>query len=210
MRRNRHRCALLLAAAAATLLTACGATPPTPADPPTSTTTTSTTTTPTTTTPSPAPTPAPTSDAPVAARVTRQQVEVTFYSAADNDPPGSSEIAHPNTRHSVAGGSGTYQDPLTLATDPREIRPGVLVYYPRLQKYFVMEDDCATCIQQWTATRTPHVDLWMPAPMGSAVDSCEAALTPDNRDTIEVNPPPGLPIDPRPLYDSAGHCWPST
>ena len=116
MRRNRHRCALLLTAAAATLLTACGATPPTPADPPTSTTTA-----PTTTTPSPAPTPAATSDPPVAAQVTRQQVEVTFYTAADNDPPGSSEIAHPNTRHSVAGGSGTYQDPLTLATDPREI-----------------------------------------------------------------------------------------
>ena len=199
MRRNGHRCALLLAAAA-TLLAACAAIPPTPADPPA----------PTTTMPSPAPTPPPATDTPVVPQGTRQQVEVTFYSAADNDPPGSSDIAYPNTRHSIAGGTGTHDDPLTMATDPREIRPGALVYYPRLQKYFVMEDDCATCIDQWTATRTPHVDLWMPARVDSAVQTCEAALTPDGRDSIEVNPPPGLPVDPRPLYDSAGHCWPMT
>ena len=141
---------------------------------------------------------------------TRQQVEVTFYAAADNDPAGSADIAYPNSRHAVAGGSGSYQDPLTLATDPREIRPGVLVYYPPLQKYFVMEDDCAECIDEWTATHSPHVDLWISAGGNPAVQNCEAALTPDNRDTIEVNPPPGLPVDPRPLYDTAGHCWPMT
>ena len=32
-------------------------------------------------------------------------VFVTFYGAADNDPPGSTEIAHPNGRHQEAGGS---------------------------------------------------------------------------------------------------------
>ena len=30
-------------------------------------------------------------------------VEVTFYGALDNDPPGSTEIAYPNGRHPAAG-----------------------------------------------------------------------------------------------------------
>ena len=51
-------------------------------------------------TPTPAPTQAP------AGRM--WSVVVTFYGAADNDPPGSTEIAHPNDRHQEAGGTGTY------------------------------------------------------------------------------------------------------
>ena len=158
---------------------------------------------------------APAQAPPVAAPTTaapqgiRQQVEVTFYAAADNDPPGSAEIAYPNSRHTAAGGTGTYADPLSLATDPREIRPGVLVYYPPVKKYFVMEDDCAECIDDWSTDRTPHVDLWTSNSADPAVQNCEAALTPDGRDTIIVNPPADLPVDPKPLY-AGGRCWPNT
>jgi hypothetical protein len=139
----------------------------------------------------------------------RQRVEVTFYAAADNDPPGSTEIAYPNSRHVAAGGTGTYADPLSLATDPREIRPGVLVYYPPVQKYFVMEDDCAECIDDWDQSRTPHVDLWASNTSDPAVLTCEAALTPDGPDTIIVNPQADLPVDLKPLYAN-GWCWPNT
>ncbi|HEX5812227.1 MAG TPA: hypothetical protein VFY38_09015 [Pseudonocardia sp.] len=139
----------------------------------------------------------------------RQRVEVTFYAAADNDPPGSADIAYPNSRHAEAGGTGTVADPLSLATDPREIRPGVLVYYPPIQKYFVMEDDCVPCIDEWSGHRTPHVDLWMSNTTNPAVRDCEAALTPDDPDTIIVNPPTDLPVDPRPLYAN-GRCRPGT
>jgi hypothetical protein len=139
----------------------------------------------------------------------RQRVEVTFYAAADNDPPGSTEIAYPNSRHVAAGGTGTHADPLSLATDPREIRPGVLVYYPPVQKYFVMEDDCAECIDDWAETRTPHVDLWVSNTSDPAVLACEAALTPDGPDTIIVNPPADLPVDLKPLF-ADGRCWPNT
>ncbi|HEX3261114.1 MAG TPA: hypothetical protein VHS35_21540 [Pseudonocardia sp.] len=156
--------------------------------------------------PVPAPAVAPTAPAPQAIR---QQVEVTFYAAADNDPAGSAEIAYPNSRHTSAGGTGTYADPLSLATDPREIRPGVIVYYPTIQKYFVMEDDCAECIDDWSADRKPHVDLWMSTTADPAVQNCEAALTPDGLDTIIVNPPADLPVDPKPLY-AGGRCWPNT
>jgi hypothetical protein len=156
--------------------------------------------------PAPAPAAAPTTPTP---QTIRQQVEVTFYAAADNDPPGSAEIAYPNSRHTSAGGTGTYADPLSLATDPREIRPGVIVYYPTVQKYFVMEDDCAECIDDWSTNRTPHVDLWTSNSADPVVQNCEAALTPDGRDTIIVNPPADLPVDPKPLY-AGGRCWPNT
>ena len=156
--------------------------------------------------PSPAPTAAP---SPAPQQGIRQTVEVTFYAAADNDPPGSADIAYPNSRHPTAGGTGTPTDPLSLATDPREIRPGVLVYYPPIKKYFVMEDDCAPCIDEWNAKRTPHVDLWMANTADPAVQNCEAALTPDDPDTIIVNPPTNLPVDPKPLF-AGGRCWPGT
>jgi 3D (Asp-Asp-Asp) domain-containing protein len=140
-----------------------------------------------------------------AAQSVSRKVEVTFYAAADNDPPGSADIAYPNSRHATAGGTGTVDDPLSLATDPREIRPGVLVYYPPVQKYYVMEDDCAPCIDEWNANRNPHVDLWMANSTDPAVQDCEAAFTPDDPDTIIINPPTNLPVDTTPLF-AGGKC----
>jgi 3D (Asp-Asp-Asp) domain-containing protein len=131
-------------------------------------------------------------------------VFVTFYGAADNDPPGSTEIAHPNDRHQEAGGSGTYADPLSLAADPRAIPVGTRVYYPPLRKYFVMEDDCAQCITDWRSSRRPHIDLWTGDFQGSALLACENALTPDGLVAVEVNPPPGRPVDARPLFNGRG------
>jgi len=43
---------------------------------------------------------------------------VTFYAAYDNDPPGTTTIAFPNPRHAHAGGTGTADDPVTLASAP--------------------------------------------------------------------------------------------
>ena len=134
---------------------------------------------------------------------------VTFYGGPDNDPPGSTDIAHPNGRHTAAGGVGTAADPITLASDPRELPPGTAVYVPWLQKYFVMEDDCATCTDEWNKGHA-HIDLWT-APAGAAVQACEQALTPEAPVLLEVNPPPGRPVDTRPLYNaSTGACWPAT
>jgi 3D (Asp-Asp-Asp) domain-containing protein len=149
-----------------------------------------------TSTPAPTPAPAP------AGRM--WSVVVTFYGAADNDPPGSTDIAYPNARHRAAGGTGTYADPLSLAADPRAIRVGTRVYYPPLRKYFVMEDDCAACINDWRSARTAHIDLWTGNFTGAAIIRCEEALTPDGRVSVEVDPPPSRPVDPRPLYGRRG------
>jgi hypothetical protein len=136
-------------------------------------------------------------------------VFVTFYGGPDNDLPGS-DIAHPNGRHATAGGAGSYADPITLATDPRELPPGAIVYDPRLKKYFVMEDDCDDCIAEWGANRRPHMDFWI-APAGTGLLACEEALTPAGPVPLEINPPADRPVDLRPLYDAAtNRCWPAT
>ena len=132
-------------------------------------------------------------------------VLVTFYGGLDNDPPGSAEIAHPNSRHAEAGGTGTYADPVTVASDPRELPPGTLLYEPRLRLYLVMEDDCAECVAQWETARAGHIDIWT-ARSGAGLIACEEALTPDVPVVIEVNPPPGRPVDTRPLYAADGTC----
>lgn len=154
-----------------------------------------------TTTAAPTPTAAP---KPTPAPGRMWSVVVTFYGAADNDPPGSTEIAHPNAHHRAAGGTGTYADPLSLAADPRAIPVGTRVYYPPLRKYFVMEDDCAACIAEWRSSRTPHIDLWTGNYTGAGIIRCEETLTPDGRVAVELNPPPGRPADPRPLYSAKG------
>jgi len=163
--------------------------------------------------PTPTPGPAPTPVQPAAgtgatpAAHGTVNVYVTFYGGPDNDPPGSTDIAYPNGRHGSAGGVGSYADPITLATDPRELPPGTLVYAPQWQKYFVMEDDCEECIDEWGADHHPHVDLWTGA-TGSKLLACENTLTPDDPVALEINPPSDRPVDLRPLYDPATNtCW---
>jgi hypothetical protein len=156
--------------------------------------------------PAAAPTVAPARPAPTGT----VKVDITFYGGIDNDPPGSSDIAHPNGRHATAGGVGSYADPVTLATDPRELPPGTVVYDPQLKKYFVMEDDCDECISDWGGHHRGHVDLWT-APSGSGLLACEQSLTPAGPEPLEINPPSVRPVDLRPLYDAASNrCWPGT
>lgn len=195
-----------LTALPSTLLPTVSAAPtPTPSPTATATTRTTTTTAPTATSPATRARPAPSRS------VARPQpagrswsAAITFYGAGDNDPAGSTAIAHPNTRHAEAGGTGTYADPVTLASDPRELPVGTVVYYPPLKKYFVMEDDCASCIEEWESDQRPHIDLWAGDHSGADFLACENALTPGGTVTVELSPPPGRPVDTRSLYGSGG------
>jgi hypothetical protein len=79
---------------------------------------------------------------------------VTLYGWPDNSPPGNA-IAYPAdqgypTIHNVASGVGTYSDPVTYATDQDELPIGTIVYDPHLHRYFIMEDDCTECDEDWT------------------------------------------------------------
>lgn len=73
----------------------------------------------------------------------------TAYDYWDNTPRGSVEISDPQV-HQYAGGSGTYNDPITLAVghqylngkDILDYPAGTKFYIPALQKYFIVEDTC--------------------------------------------------------------------
>ncbi|MBO3748205.1 carbohydrate-binding protein [Streptosporangiaceae bacterium NEAU-GS5] len=151
---------------------------------------------------------------------TTRSMFLTFYGWYDNTPPGG-DIAYPQI-HSTAGGSGTFSDPITFATATAELSAGTKVYVPRVKKYFIMEDSCQECGEDWSGHGPNggpglyHIDLWLGGKGGSAFDAidCEDALTHYNADstpTLEdviVSPASGLPYDSTPLFNtSTGACY---
>jgi 3D (Asp-Asp-Asp) domain-containing protein len=136
---------------------------------------------------------------------TTRTMLVTFYGWDDNSPPGN-DIAFDRssgypTVHDAAGGTGSYADPLTMATDASEIAIGTIVYVPFCQKYVVMEDDCTECDADW-GSKTWHIDVWMNSngkESPTALMNCEAQWT-QNAAPVEIDPPPDLPVDTTPLF----------
>src|SRR5262245_22616121 len=120
---------------------------------------------------------------------TTRSMFLTFYGWYDNTPPGG-DIAYPQL-HSTAGGTGTFSDPITFATATAELSAGTKVYVPRVQKYFIMEDSCQECGEDWSSHGPNggpglyHIDLWLGGKGGSAFDAidCEDALTHYNADS---------------------------
>jgi hypothetical protein len=137
-----------------------------------------------------------------------QAVEMTFYGWPDNSPPGNA-IAYPMnggypTIHDAAGGTGTYADPITFATDAAEFPPGTILYAAVIEKYLIMEDDCTECDSDWSGSMTWHIDVWMnsnAAASANAVEACEDQWT-QSSTMVEVSPPPGLPVTTLPLFDT--------
>ena len=126
---------------------------------------------------------------------------ITFYGFPDNSPPGT-DISNPQI-HDQAGGTGTFDDPETFATDVNEFAPGTIIYVPFLQKYFIMEDTCTECTQDFNNGKM-HVDLWVGGTAdddAQAIIDCEDSLTQDAGDII-VDPDSGLDVDDTPLFNS--------
>jgi len=125
----------------------------------------------------------------------------TCYGWLDNDPPGGA-IAYPQI-HSTAGGSGTYSNPITFATDKSELKPGTKVYVSYLKKYFIMEDDCAQCDSDWNKSKKRHIDLWAggKSNSGNALFNCEDSLT--RNASVIVNPSSSLSVNTTPLFNSS-------
>ncbi|MEU6646458.1 hypothetical protein ABZ863_28480 [Saccharomonospora sp. NPDC046836] len=130
--------------------------------------------------------------------------KITYYAARDNDPAGTATIAYPRssgapTLHDQAGGTGTFADPLTFAAQEGIFEPGTRIYVPHVQRYFMLEDICATC-------DGTHVDLWTGPAIDEGVIACENRLTLDGPQSYQVDPPPGLPVEPGYLYRD-GQCY---
>jgi hypothetical protein len=126
----------------------------------------------------------------------------TMYGAPDNDPPNSANIANP-VLHQQAGGTGTFEDPVSFASDPKDFAPGTKIYVPDLQKYFIMEDNCAHAMQN--PNDQLQVDLWTGG--GPGIDAAkllqiEFADTNENS-TIIANPNAGHPVNTTPLDQPA-------
>jgi hypothetical protein len=139
---------------------------------------------------------------------TTRNFEVTLYGWPDNSPPGNA-IAYPKsdgfpTIHNGAGGTGTFSDPVTYATDQDELPVGTVVYYPFLHRYFINEDDCTQCDNDWNNQGKSHIDLWVNGQNGNSDDviNCEDDLTQDSAQVI-VNPPSNEPVDTTPLFNSS-------
>ncbi len=165
-----------------------------------------------------------------------------------------------NIKHTEATeGTGTYDDPITAAssadTDPQDptaanpihqfesfggatLSPGTMIYNPEVQKYFIMEDSCIECGDEYACIISPedetdqnvpagcnpgtnlHIDFWM-GPQTSSdtndLNDCEDNSSVGNPwtggpSTIIVNPPPNLPVVTTPIYSgtgAGGGCWTS-
>jgi hypothetical protein len=133
---------------------------------------------------------------------TTRNMYVTLYGWPDNSPPGDGTAF--GSGH--AGGVGTYANPITFATDQHELRPGTKVYYPYLKRYFVMQDECVECDQDWRHHKW-HIDLWVGGRGENAgkVVACEDALTQDSAAVI-INPPSNEPVVTTPLFKN-GKCY---
>jgi hypothetical protein len=121
---------------------------------------------------------------------------VTGYDIYDNTPPGSPVISNP-VLHQVAGGTGTYQDPITVAVghsiingeDILDWPPATRFYIPNLRRYFIVEDTCGDgptpqnepCHNLSTADPGAQtwLDVWVDGSQmsDSAANSCENAIT---------------------------------
>src|SRR5690349_6964457 len=79
----------------------------------------------------------------------KKKVPISYYSAYDNDPSGTRDIAYP-VIHKKAGGTGTYNDPVTFASPEGkgEYAVGTIIYFGQDHKYYIREDSCG---KSWTA-----------------------------------------------------------
>jgi hypothetical protein len=140
----------------------------------------------------------PVAPAPSVGRVLR--IWLTGYSFQDNTPPGSAVVSHP-ILHRKAGGSGTYADPITVASpgsaQHMAFRPGTKFYLPSVLRYVIVEDSGASPAPSGTQG---HLDMWVDGQGGSkdASDACMDLLTTKHAVAL-LNPPPGYPVMPGPI-----------
>jgi hypothetical protein len=145
------------------------------------------------------------------------EVYATYYGWFDNTPPGCA-TAYSGCAH----GNGTYKNPITFASDKKEFPVGTVLYYPTIEKYVVMGDDCQECDEDWSGKgpdggpRLHHLDVWIGGKGGNAFDviNCEDGLTQGmpNGDPLLTpfieNPPSDLPVSTEPLFNSkTNRCY---
>jgi hypothetical protein len=147
------------------------------------------------------------------------QAFMTLYGYVDNSPPGR-DIAHPCGARKGAGGTGTYADPITFATDVHELPWCTIIYVPYMERYFIHEDECSECDYDWKNLQKYRFDMWAGGDKASrhqpekrALLQCEDTWTRGNsindrnNPTITINPPDGLLVTTAPIFSPPTSCW---
>jgi hypothetical protein len=124
---------------------------------------------------------------------------ISFYGARTNSPRGSRDIAYPNVLHGKAGGTGTFDDPITFAAREGAFKLGTKIYVPDVKRYFILEDLCPQC-------SSTSLNLWAGAANDSGLVDCTKSLARSGDRGYVVNPPAGLQVVPGDLYQS-GRCY---
>ncbi|KAE9370822.1 hypothetical protein N431DRAFT_492846 [Stipitochalara longipes BDJ] len=130
-------------------------------------------------------------------------VEITFYGYPDNDPPSAQTAYNCGGRNNIAGGTGTYDDPLTMASASGEFSQCEIVYVPYLEKYVRYEDYCQECTDDFNGSGKRHIDVWTGSSTvngGQAQINCEDSLTPSGDIVIVRSPDSSYGVDTAPLY----------
>ncbi|MDU8929826.1 hypothetical protein RXV86_20765 [Alisedimentitalea sp. MJ-SS2] len=140
-------------------------------------------------------------------RAVPMQIYLTGYSYWDNTPRGSARIARP-VIHRQAGGTGTYNDPITVAVghskrggrSRMDFPAGTRFYFPRIQKYGIVEDLCGDgprpqngpCHSGYSGL--PWLDIYVGGRSVSArqADRCMASIT--GVQAAVINPARGMPV----------------
>jgi hypothetical protein len=163
------------------------------------------------TTPTPTPTPTPTTTPTGTATGTvLANAYITLYGWPDNSPPGAG-IWWPSV-HTLAGGTGTYADPISLAVgyvgSTPDIPAGTRFYIPNVRKYFIVEDGCAAC-HATPAGTSIWVDMWTGGngTNDAAVVTCENSMPVTGKFTVVENPDPNRVVVVGSLYNATtGKC----
>jgi hypothetical protein len=137
------------------------------------------------------------------------KIWLTGYSWQDNTPPGSSIVSHP-ILHKQAGGTGTYDDPITVAVPGQGSgvwTAGSRFYLPTVKRYVIVEDTGAS---EPPSGQDGHLDMWIGGQGGSraATDECMNKITGTNVPAV-LNPPAGLPVVQGPIFGAQGCNLPS-
>jgi hypothetical protein len=164
-------------------------------------------------TPIPTPTAVPTPTQAPTPTITPIAVQITFYSYLDNG--NSNTITYPASQgyftvHNSAGGTGTFNDPVTAASSTSVFGIGTRLYVPALLKYLVMESSCVFCNQDWSASGKRDLNIWSGGDQttpAAAISNCENLLVlgvaqSSAGSAVIPNPPNGLTVDPTPLYQA--------
>jgi transcriptional regulator with XRE-family HTH domain len=137
-----------------------------------------------------------------------EAMRVTFYGPPDNDPPGNG-ISNSVIHKDGADGDGTFDNPTTFATDKNEQKPGTKIYVPYLKRYFIMEDTCATCTQDFNNKPLAlRISLWIGREgTPDELVNCEKGLTEVGTVPVTVNPDKGLKVASGPLFNPSTGCF---